>query len=158
METLRIWAIMLCAASVISAFVIFLAPDGAMKKVINIVLSLFFLVLIIYPLSGEKIFSFAAFDSDFLLDEDSAEVYSKTVDEYLLTNARNVVLEQVQAVLDDVCREPYAIDVDVVLTEDGNAQLKSVHIAITKADSASTVLIKTKIGAITGLVPEVEIK
>ena len=56
MDAIKEWAIMLCTVSVGSAFVVFLIPDGNLKKSANIVITLFLLSIVILPVFGKDSF------------------------------------------------------------------------------------------------------
>ena len=53
METIRSWAAMFCAASIVGAFVVFLLPEGNMKKPVQIALSFLLLTVAVWPLSNQ---------------------------------------------------------------------------------------------------------
>lgn len=156
LETLRTWAYMLCCASVLGGFAVFLVPEGGMKKSVNIVLSLVMLSIIVYPVTGDKVFSL---DLPNEPDDEKiiAEEYSDELNEYIITSGESVIKDEIELCLDEICAYDYEAQIDMSI-ENGEARLESVKIIISSGDASSIVLIKKKIGSLTGVVPEVETK
>lgn len=157
MDGIREWAIMLCAVSVGSAFVVFLIPDGSLKKTANIVISLFMLSVVILPVFGED-----SFDIDvpnFSIDEFPDESdYLQDYNEFFMTTSENVVKKQIDDILSEICSDKFTVYVDLKTDADGNAILSDIHITILPYDSTVVSVIKYEVGKLTGIVPKVMIK
>lgn len=129
-----------------------------MKKAMHFVLSLFMLAVAVYPIAGEKILSGITAGIHNGIEESDSSVFKEKSEEYLLNSAENMVTEQVNGILSELCQYEYHTEITVSLTDSGEVQLNHISVVIEKGDSSAIVLIKTRIGSLTGLVPEVQIQ
>lgn len=157
MDSVRDFAVMLCSASVAVAFVTYLVPDGALKKTVNSVVTLFFMCMCIIPAFGD-----GDFDIDFsslLVDElPDEEDYIADAQDFYLRSGENIVNEQIDELLGNICSADYSFDVDMSFDPDGNLMLQSINITVTQEDSVNIARITTQIGSLTGIKPEVEVE
>lgn len=153
MEQIREWATMLCTASVASGIMVFLIPEGKLKKTACIVTSLFILLVFMSIFSD---FSLGEFDADVNFSVET-EKYSLEFDDYLIKNSKETAEELIKNELFTICDGQFSIETCWHVS-DNAVCMDSVIIGISKSDSSKISIIKSKIGALTGTVPEVNIK
>lgn len=156
MDSLSNWATSFCVVSVICAFASFLVPSGSVKKTVSVVMSLFMLSVVVVPFTGFDLSDFTELlESDFGFSEEIDE-YSDDLYEYLLDNGKRITRESIAAELDAICNDKYDIRIIMEINDDGNPELTDIIITVSKNDSVKTLIIKSKIGSLTGVVPEVK--
>lgn len=153
METIRSWAAMFCAASIVGAFVVFLLPEGNMKKPVQISLSFLLLTVAVWPLSNQIDLSLPE-----MMEEEDAESedYSRRLYDDISRSGQKMIEEKVSGVLKKICAEPYTVHAGMKADGDGNIVLEKITIIIDPEDSVRESLIQKKVGDLTGVVPEVE--
>lgn len=157
MDGIKEWAIMLCTVSVGSAFVVFLIPDGNLKKTANVVITLFLLSVVILPIFGNDSFDIDV--PEISIDDFPDEYdYLQDFSEFFISHSENVARQQITDILSEICSDKFNIHVNVNADADGNAVLSDIHITILPSDSASVGVIKYEVGRITGIVPKVMIE
>ena len=154
MDSIKEWAVMICAVSVGSAFVSFLIPDGNMKKSANVVISLFLLSMVILPVFGKNSYSLKIpeISIDSFPEEDD---YLQDFNNFYVANSELVIRQQIEDMLSDVCSENIRINVSSYIDEYGDIRLSEIHIFIPSTDSGKENIIKNKVGSLTGIIPEV---
>ena len=154
MDSIKEWAIMLCTVAVGSAFIVFLVPDGNLKKSANIVITLFLLSIVILPVFGEDRFDVSVPDlsiEDFPDEND----YSQKINNFFITSTEFVVQQQIEGILTELCSDNFSVNPTVYTDTNGNIVLSDIHIFVQTTDSGKVNIIKSKIGSLTGIVPEV---
>lgn len=158
MENLRTWAMMLCIASLASAFIYFLAPSGAPGKALRVVLSLFMLSVVIFPLSGESIFDI---DTDFEVNFDESylknyEEMSIEIGRQITDSGREIIKKEVDEKLYEICSDDFQSEIFVSEAEQGQFELQGISIIVSDEDYIyKKAEIEKEIGKITGIVPDV---
>ena len=154
MDSIKEWAVMICAVSVGSAFVSFLIPDGNMKKSANVVISLFLLSMVILPVFGKNSYSLKIpeISIDSFPEEDD---YLQDFNDFYVANSELVIRQQIEDMLSGVSSENIRINVSSYIDEYGDIRLSGIHIFIPSADSGKENIIKNKVGSLTGIIPEV---
>lgn len=152
MDKIQDWAVLLCISSVISGMLVFLVPDGKLRKTANIVISVFLLTACV-SLFSDKTLLGIDFDTDLSVN---AEIYTENINEYLIEQSKKTTEDLIADELKSICSYPYAVDTQWNATNN-NISLIGVTVAVSSADVSRISGIKTKIGALTGIVPEVSI-
>lgn len=155
MDTIRNWAAMFCAASLVGAFIVFLLPEGNMKKPVQIVLSFLMLFVAVWPLSKDIDLSFPELPEEEVAE---AEDCSSHLYDVLSRNGQEMIENAVSELLGEICAEPYSVQVTMKQDSDGNIILERIRIRIDREDSVRKSLIQKKVGSLTGVVPEVEVE
>ncbi len=151
MEYIRECAVLLCTASLASGVIVFIIPDGRLKKTADIAVSLLFI--------GICANFFAAdinFDTDIKASYEENVKIEENYGEYLKKSAAEVTEKILKNELDKICSGEYTIESDWSVTE-SKAELVDIRITINAEDSSKISTIKTKTGSITGVFPEVRI-
>lgn len=154
MTEIKSWAIILCVSLLISSVVLFIAPDGNIKKYLSYIISVFILTVVLLPLSKMDFSYITEFSAEELFEPD--EEYSVLVDEYISHSTAQVIEDNIKAELDKICAGKYSVD---VLLENNNYELKTkkIVIYIEESDIKSIVQIRKKAGELAGIIPEVKI-
>lgn len=157
MDAIKEWALMLCTVSVGSAFVVFLIPDGNLKKSANIVITLFLLSIMILPVFGKD--SFDVEIPDLSIDDFPDENdYSQNFNDFFITSSELVVSQQIEDILIEICSDNFSVNPTVYTDTNGNIVLSDIHIFVFASDADKVNIIKNKIGRLTGIVPEVTVE
>lgn len=153
MEQIREWATILCISSVTSGILIFLIPEGRLKKTAEIVVSLFLMVSLVSIFSGE-------FDFDKDKNNDfsvKTENYSVDFNDYLIEQSRSTVENLIVSELSGVCNNSFSVKTQWHVT-DNTVCMDGIEISVDEKDMSKINVIKSKIGALTGVIPEVSVK
>lgn len=153
MEYIREWAIALCISAVASGIMVFLIPDGKLKKTAEIVVSLFLLITLVSIFSGKYDFN-DNLKSNFSL---KSENYSVEFDDYLIGQSKKTVEAMINSELTDVCDENFSVETNWHINGD-NVCMDSVKIVINAVDRSKINIVKNKVSALTGVIPEVNFK
>lgn len=153
MEQIKEWATLLCTASVASGIMVFLIPEGRLKKTACIVTSLFMLLVFMSIFSDFSLIEFES-DADTAID---TEKYSLEFNDYLIKASQDTTENMIKNELQDICDAEFSVETFWSVSEN-EICLNKVIISIAQSDSSKISIIKTKTGALTGLVPEVYIK
>ncbi|MBR3867688.1 MAG: hypothetical protein IKM66_00085 [Clostridia bacterium] len=157
MDAIKEWALMLCTVSVGSAFVVFLIPDGNLKKSANIVITLFLLSIMILPVFGKD--SFDVEIPDLSIDDFPDENdYSQNYNDFFITSSELVIIQQIEDILIEICSDNFSVNPTVYTDTNGNIVLSDIHIFVFTSDSDKVNIIKNKVGRLTGIVPEVTVE
>lgn len=146
---------MFCAASLVGAFIVFLLPEGSMKKPVQIVLSFQLLIVAVWPLSEHLDFSFSEFTEEIPLE---AEDYSVHLYGELSRSGQKLIENEVTEILKEICAKSYTVHAEMKEDGDGNIALSKITITIDAEDFVRESLIQKKVGELTGVVPEVEVE
>lgn len=154
MDSIKEWAVMICSLSVGSAFVSFLIPEGSVKKSVNIVISLFFLTMVILPVFGKNTFNLKIpeISADNISDK---EDYLQSFNDFYIDNGELVIRQQIEDILKDVCSDNIRLNISLDVDKNGNILLSGIQIYILNTYSGKIDIIKNKVGSLTGVVPEV---
>ncbi len=152
METLRQWVILLCTAAVTSGILTFIIPDGKIRKSTNIVFYLFMLTVLISIFSSDKLF-----DINFDIPDDNINLYEYDFDSFVQQNANDIVISEIEEVLYGICSEEFSVNVTWERNENVYT-LQKTEITVSPADFDSIGTIKSKVGSLTGVIPEVVLK
>lgn len=157
MSSVRDLAVSLSISSVIVAFVTFLVPDGALKKTVSSVVTLFFMCVCIIPVFGADgtDIDFSSFSLDDLPDEAD---FIDDSEKFYLQSGESIVSEQIDNELKNICIAEYSFDVEMQADDQGNIVLEKIEITVSKDDSVRMAKIITEIGSLTGMKPVVEVR
>ena len=147
---------MICSAFVGSAFIVFLIPDGSVKKTANVVVTFFLMAVVVLP-----IYSSDSFDTDIpeiAVDEfPGNEDYIDNYNSFYLSSGENIIKDQISDLLTDICNDDFDVKVIMSRNSDNSIQLSEINIIISEYDYASVNIISSEIGKLTGLTPQVVI-
>lgn len=153
MENIADYASLVCIVSVASGVIVFLIPDGKLKKTAEIVITLF-LLLTVVSIFSEK----TSVETDIPVNTYSQiSDCSEEFNEYLIEQSKNVVEDIICKELNSVCNYDFSINTSWYF-DSGTICMESVSVLITLADMSKSANIKSKIYAMTGIIPEVEYK
>lgn len=152
MDAIKEWAMMLCVVSVGCAFVTFLLPDGNLKKTANVVINLFLLSVVILPVFDKDTLSFPDLYVDDFPDE---EDYIQDFNDYYILSGELVVRQQIKDCLTEICTDNFSVNVIVNNDTDGNFVVSEILISLKSSDSGKVEIVKSKVGKLTGIIPEV---
>lgn len=157
MDSLKNWAAAFCVISVVCAFASFLVPKGSVKKAVNIVMTLFMLSVVIMPINHFSLSELTALFDARADAQEEFDDYAEELNDYLIESGKQVIKDHIAAELQGICNDAYSVYVDMEIRDDGNPFLTRIVITVSQNDAAKTIIIKSKIGSLTGVVPEVEI-
>lgn len=147
---------MLCVSSVGSAFIVFLIPEGNMKKTANTVITLFLLSIVVFPVSGKELFDIDV--PDFSIEDfPDEEEYVNQYDDFILSNSADVVEEHIENILIDICKDEFDLQVEMIKDSSGNFTLYEIHIFVSNDDFVNVRTIESEVAKLTGMHPDVEI-
>ena len=155
METIRNWAAMFCAASLVGAFIVFLLPEGSMKKPVQIVLSFLLLIVAFWPLSEKLEFTFSELKEEIPME---SEDYSAHLNADISRSGQKLIEDEISGLLKEICAKSYTVHAEMKEDGDGNIALSKITITIAAEDSVRESLIQKRVGDLTGIVPEVEVE
>ena len=156
MSDLREWAVMLCVVSVGCVIVLFLIPDGNMKKSVNFAFSLFLMTIIIIPVCGKSAIEFEFPDISFEempALEDYQEDFQKFIQSYGETEIKNQITE----ILKNICAGVFESEVESYVDASGNIVITNICIFLSAKDSEGVETVKNKVENFTGIIPQVVI-
>lgn len=151
MENIAHFATLLCVAAVSSGILVFLIPDGRLKKTAEIVVSLFFTVAVISVFNTDNNVEFDYSINSFSEIPDSSE----KLNEYLIEQSKRVTEDLIIDELSVVCNNEFSVETSWHADEKSIC-MDSVTIYINHSDASEISLVKTRIIAITGISPEVK--
>ena len=154
MTEIKSWAIILCISLIISSVVLFIAPDGSMKKYLSYIISVFILTVVLLPLNNMNFSHLTEFSAEELIKPD--EEYSVLLNEYIYDSTEQVVKNNIKKELDKICSDKYSVEISF---EHSDKQIKaeSIKIFISEPDIKNIAVIRKKTGELTGIIPEVKI-
>ena len=156
MESLANWAVSFCVVSVLCAFAAFLVPNGSVKKTANVVMTLFMLSVMVIPFSGFDFSDISDLFESSAENREEMDEYTDQLNDYLVEHGKRVTKENIAAELDGICADAYSVEVNMEINADGNPELKQIVVTVSTNDLSKTIIIKSKIGSLTGVVPEVK--
>jgi hypothetical protein len=150
METVKNWAFSICCASIAGGILNMLLPKGGAQATYKTVFCVFFLCVMIAPLSD---MNFRVFDilEPKIIEEDSENIFSNSSMEYL----ENEIVASVKEILKDeniICED---ISVKVNISENGSINITKFTLTLDNSESADN--LAEKIGRILGINPEIVI-
>lgn len=154
MEGIKTFSMIVCSASVCSAFIVFLVPEGNLKKTVNFAVSLFLMSVMIMPVFGKKSIDFEFPDISAFEFSDKSDFLSE-YDNFIAENSKKVVEKEVSTVLADVCKDSFSVEVLMHKNENNEIVLEKIIICISENDNGNSAVIKNKIFNLTGMLPEV---
>lgn len=151
MDNIKQWAITLCIICIASGVLRFLLPDGTVKKCAEVAFAVL-LILSIISILNNDVFS----DINIDYSEDVILPYSNGLNTYVEDMAEDEVVNIIKNSLDTVCNTDYHIDVS---WENYNStyQLTTISVTVYPEDENSIDEIKSTVGSLTGVIPEVKI-
>ena len=154
MTEIKSWAIILCVSLLISSVILFIAPDGSMKKYLSYIISVFILTVVLLPLSKMDFSHITDFSAEDMIVPD--EEYSAMLNEYIYDGTEQVVKNNIKHELDKICTDNYSVEVTF---KSSRYQIKAekIIIFINETDIKNIALIRKKTGELTGIIPEVKI-
>ncbi len=156
MDELKSFALVFCISSIISAIVVFLVPDGAFKKIFIQIVSLFLISILVKSVYDTDFSKISEIDEDFDVSAEQEE-YSGMILEYMFDNGRKVTESEIRNRLDSLLSGRYSLDIVFDTDMTGAVCIEKITVFISEIDSLKTVLIKNKVGELTGIIPEVKI-
>ncbi len=153
MDTIRNWAFSICCASLAGGILNFLLPKNDLQKTFKTVFCVFFLSIILSPLSEinfSKI-SFSGFEAEDFENEFAENDFNLFSVEYIeneLISSTKRILEDEQLIAEDITAK-------VNISEEGNININEFVLILKKSEKADSVA--EKIYLETGIEPEIRI-
>lgn len=157
MNEIKNIAIIFCVSAVVSAIAVFLVPDGATKKIYSQIISLFMTSVLIAPLFSTDFSGLGPLNDENIVSDDKEEEYSIMLNEYMLDSGEQIVKQQVDTCVKEICRYGFRTEIAFGIDSSGAAALESVIVYIDAKDAAYSRTIKNRVSEITGIIPEVKI-
>ena len=153
MTEIRTYAIKLCVCFVISSFVLFVCPEGSLKKILRYIVSLFILSVVFIPFQGIDFSGFPQYEIDaaVIIDEE----YSYMLSEYIYSSSEEIINDALRSQLDKICQNEYFIEIFLNERNSGEIAVSRIVIKISGADIRKTAQIRKITGELTGIIPEV---
>ena len=152
MTEIKTWAVVLCVSLIVSSVVLFISPEGSMKKFLSYIISVYILTVVLLPLTNadfSKIIGFSE-EKNILPDEE----YSVMLNEYIYDNSEKLLTDNIKQELDRICSEEYIVNVR--MSENGNQiKVESIEILISGIDVRNISMIRKITGELTGIIPKV---
>lgn len=152
MEKVEQWCTALCIICITTGVLIHIVPDGKIKKGVNIAYSLLFLTTVVSIFNGIDSFDI---DIDIDYSENIIKSYNYDLNSYITDMANIKIEEEIGKSLDSICKNDYSVDLNWV-NIDNTYQLTEITITVTYEDMKNAELIKSTIGSLTGIIPEVK--
>lgn len=153
MDTIRNWAFSICCAALAGGILNFLLPKNDLQKTFKTVFCVFFLCIILSPLSEinfSKIsfsgFGEEDFENEFM--ENDFNLFSVEYIENELISSTKRILEEEQLIAEDITAK-------VNISEEGNININEFVLILKKSEKADSVA--EKIYLETGIEPEIRI-
>lgn len=145
METIKMWAVGVCASAIIAAVYKILMPAGNMKKVSEVLLSLFILIALVSPFlqSEASALNFDFLESDFLEQTQAADP--------VLENYRTATVRAVQSVLGGMGISDCEIEANMHTDADGNIVLNKLCLSVKDLEEAERMRIRREISEKAGI-------
>lgn len=129
METVKAWAISICMASLAGTVAHFLSPSGSVQRIFKVVISVFFITVMIYPIVGLS------------ADEIGDAIDGYTYHDSYVDNAEqiaDIVLEQsvsqIKSAVGDILQgleiKDYEISVNTDINEDESIVISRIEVVI----------------------------
>ena len=129
MDAVKGWAISICMASLAGTVAHFLSPSGSTQRIFKVVISVFFITVMIYPVLG-----ISTDDIDDVIDSytyhDSYIDNTEQITDILLKQSVSQVKLAVGEILKGVGIEEYQISVNTDITEDESIVISSINVVI----------------------------
>lgn len=145
METIKMWAVGVCASAVIAAVYKILVPAGNMKKVSEVLLSLFLLAALVLPFLQAKS---RELNWDFLESDFLEQTYSENSPQEIYRRATE---EAVRSILNGMKITVCEIRTDMHTNADGNIVWNELCLSIEGLSEADRSRIRKAISEQTGI-------
>ena len=153
MDVIKEWAVMVCAVAIGSSFCVFLIPDGKMKKMAESGVILIILLLICAPLRSNILPDFEqAFAAEEVYESDDSDVivlYGRL--------AEDIISAEIVKILNSVCEKSFEYEIILESTSENEIILQNIIIYIDSNDFFHRDEIESRVGNLTGIVPEVTV-
>ena len=149
MEIFKNWAFSICCASIAGGILNLLLPKGGAQATYKTVFCVFFLCVLISPLSDIHFSDSDFFDRKITENETFENTFSETSEKYL----ENEIVSSVEEILKNeniICDD---IFVKVNISEDGSININKFVLTFKQLENADK--LADKIGSISGIVPEI---
>lgn len=152
MEIVRNWAFSICAASVCGAILNMILPEGSTQKTYKAVFCVFFLCVLISPLSEFEIPDFEAITEN--IDKiESENIENNEFSENSVSIIEDAVIKDAQSILAEEGIAAKDISVKINISENGGIDINKFVLTL---DSVCDLdLLKKKIFQKTGIMPEI---
>lgn len=149
MEIFKNWAFSICCASIAGGILNLLLPKGGAQATYKTVFCVFFLCVLISPLSDIHFSDSDFFNRKITENETFENTFSETSEKYL----ENEIVSSVEEILKNeniICDD---IFVKVNISEDGSININKFVLTFKQLENADK--LADKIGSISGIVPEI---
>lgn len=129
METVKSWAIGICMASLAGTVAHFLSPSGSTQRIFKVVISVFFITVMIYPIVGLSSDSIDEFIDGYTYNEsylDNAE----QIAEIVLNQSVSQIKISVGELLDKLGIKDYEISVNTDIDENDSIVISSIEVGV----------------------------
>ena len=129
MESVKVWAISICMASLAGTVAHFLSPSGSVQRIFKVVVSVFFITIMVYPVVGLSADNIGdAFDGYTYYDSyvDNADEIADIVLEQSVSQIKSAVGEMLQ----ELGIKDYEISVSTDINEDESIVISKIEIEI----------------------------
>ncbi len=150
MDNIKQWAVTICIICITTGVLNFLIPKGTVKKSAEISISLLLLISLISIFKSDILSEiYIDYSDDIILS------YDNDINSYVESMAESEIEKSLKDSLDLICTNDYSIDT-VWNISNNTYQLATVVITISSADKENTEKIKSTVGSVTGVIPEVK--
>ena len=149
MEIFKNWAFSICCASIAGGIINLILPKGGAHATYKTVFCVFFLCVVISPLSDIRFPDVDIFNPEITKNETFENTFSATSEKYL----ENEIIASVEEILENeniICDD---IFVKVNISEDGSININKFVLTFKQLENADK--LADKIGSISGIVPEI---
>lgn len=150
-DNIKEWSVLICISSIISALIYYILPEGKIKKTAQTIFSVFMITVAATIITDVDLFDIDIDNSDINLYS-----YELNTDEYIIKQAESKTEKIINDELKSLCTGDYCVSTSWIM-DNNRCVLDNVEIIISEADKVFIPKIRSVVGAITGIIPEVKI-
>ena len=129
MEAVKSWTIGICMASLAGTVAHFLSPSGSTQRIFKVVISVFFITVMVYPIVGLSSDSIDEFVDSYTYS-DSYIDNTEQIAEIVLNQSVSQIKISVGELLDKIEIKDYEISVNTDIDENDSIVISSIEIEI----------------------------
>lgn len=152
METVKNWAFSVCAASICGAVLNMILPEGSAQKTYKAVFCVFFLCVLIAPLSELKIPDFDSL-AESVNETKTEDMAENEFSESYISAMEKAVISDTKAVLSENGITAKDISIKINISGDGGIDINKFTLTLGSAENPGA--IREKVYEKTGIMPEI---
>lgn len=152
METVKSWAFSVCAASICGAVLNMILPEGSAQKTYKAVFCIFFLCVLIAPLSELKIPDFDSL-AESVNETKTEDMTENEFSESYISAMEKAVIADTKAVLSENGITAKDISIKINISGDGGIDINKFTLTLDSAENPGA--IGEKVYEKTGIMPEI---